>query len=43
VVAYEADDLDPQRRPGWSVLVTRVVATITDPKHVARCEGLLQP
>lgn len=43
VVAYEADDLDPQHRTGWSVVVTGLATTITDPDHVARYEQLLQP
>ena len=41
VVAYEADDLDPQRRLGWSV-VAGVATAVTDPKHVARYKRLLQ-
>ncbi|MDI3315315.1 MAG: pyridoxamine 5'-phosphate oxidase family protein [Mycobacterium sp.] len=43
VVAYEADDLDPRRRTGWSVVVTGLASTITDPEQVARYERLLQP
>jgi len=43
VVAYEADDLDPQRRLGWSVVVTGLATTITDPEQIARYEQLLQP
>jgi len=43
VVAYEADDLDPQRRTGWSVVVTGLATTITDPEQVARYERLLHP
>jgi Pyridoxamine 5'-phosphate oxidase len=43
VVAYEADDLDPQRRAGWSVVVTGWATTITDPEEVARYEQLLHP
>ncbi len=43
VVAYEADDLDPQRRAGWSVVVTGWATTITDPEQVARYEQLLHP
>lgn len=43
VVAYEADDLDPQQRLGWSVVVTGLATTITDPEQVARYEQLLQP
>ena len=36
VVAYEADDLDPQRRAGWSVVVTGWASMITDPEQIAR-------
>jgi hypothetical protein len=43
VVAYEADDLDPQRRVGWSVVVTGWATTITDPEQIARYEQLLHP
>jgi nitroimidazol reductase NimA-like FMN-containing flavoprotein (pyridoxamine 5'-phosphate oxidase superfamily) len=43
VVAYEADDLDPQRRTGWSVVVIGRATTITDPDQIARYEQLLQP
>jgi hypothetical protein len=43
VVAYEADDLDPQRRAGWSVVLTGWATTITDPGQIARYEQLLHP
>jgi hypothetical protein len=43
VVAYEADDLDPRRRAGWSVVVTGWATTITDPEQIARYEQLLCP
>jgi nitroimidazol reductase NimA-like FMN-containing flavoprotein (pyridoxamine 5'-phosphate oxidase superfamily) len=43
VVAYEADDLDPQQQTGWSVVVTGLATTITDPDEVARYEQLLHP
>ncbi|HUH71072.1 MAG TPA: pyridoxamine 5'-phosphate oxidase family protein [Mycobacterium sp.] len=43
VVAYQADDLDPQRRAGWSVVVTGVAITVTDPVEIARYEQLLHP
>jgi hypothetical protein len=43
VVAYEADDLDPLRRAGWSVVVTGWATTVTDPEQVARYEQLLHP
>lgn len=43
VVAYEADELDPERRTGWSVVVTGWANTITDPEQIARYEQLLHP
>jgi hypothetical protein len=43
VVAYEADDLDPQRRMGWSVVVTGLATTVTDPGQIARYEQLVRP
>lgn len=43
VVAYEADHLDPQRRAGWSVVVTGWATTLTDPEQVARYEQSLHP
>lgn len=43
VVAYEADDLDPRRRAGWSVVVTGWATTITDPQQIASYERLLSP
>ncbi len=43
VVAYEADDLDPQRQLGWSVVVTRLATTLTDPEQIAPYERLLHP
>ena len=43
VVAYEADSIDPQRREGWSVVVTGSARTLTDPDDVARYEQMLQP
>ncbi|GAB4585591.1 pyridoxamine 5'-phosphate oxidase family protein [Nocardia sp. IFM 10818] len=43
VVAYEADDIDPIRQLGWSVVVTGIARTVTDPERVARYERLLRP
>lgn len=43
VVAYEVDDIDPVRRTGWSVTVTGLARTVTDPARVARYEQLLRP
>lgn len=43
VVAYEADDLNPQQRTGWSVVITGFATTITDPDEIARYEQALRP
>ncbi|MEU3341985.1 pyridoxamine 5'-phosphate oxidase family protein [Streptomyces sp. NPDC002144] len=43
VVVYEADDLDPHTRTGWSVMVTGPAAQITAPADVARYRDLLIP
>ena len=43
VVAYEADLLDPVERTGWSVVVTGIARTVSDPHRLARIGGRLQP
>jgi nitroimidazol reductase NimA-like FMN-containing flavoprotein (pyridoxamine 5'-phosphate oxidase superfamily) len=43
VVAYEADQIDPDQRTGWSVVVTGVARQITEPDRLSRYEQLLQP
>ncbi|NEE00638.1 pyridoxamine 5'-phosphate oxidase family protein [Phytoactinopolyspora halotolerans] len=43
VVAYEADQIDPDSRLGWSVVVTGVATAVTDPDEIARFEGRLEP
>ncbi len=43
VVAYEADDIDPVSHVGWSVVVTGLARTVTDPERVARYAELLRP
>jgi len=43
VVAYEADSIDPATRTGWSVVVTGLAHTLTDPEQVLRYEQLLRP
>lgn len=43
VAAYEADDLDPVSRSGWSVVVTGRAVTVTDSGDIARYEQLLHP
>lgn len=43
VVAYEADDLDPDTHLGWSVVVTGYARLVTDPRELARYRTLLRP
>jgi hypothetical protein len=43
VVAYEADDIDPDTHLGWSVVVTGYARLVTDPHEVARYETMLRP
>jgi hypothetical protein len=43
VVAYQADQIDPVARTGWSVVVTGIARPVTDPERVARYERLLHP
>jgi hypothetical protein len=43
VVCYEADDIDPVRHTGWSVIVTGMARLVRDPAAVTRYEQLLQP
>jgi hypothetical protein len=43
VVCYEADDLDPVRHTGWSVIVTGMARLVREPGAVARYERLLEP
>lgn len=43
VVAYEADDIDPDTHLGWSVVVTGYARLVTDPGELARYQGMLSP
>ncbi len=43
VVAYEADDINPAERTGWSVVVTGLARIIDDPEEAARCNVALRP
>lgn len=43
VVAYEADDLDPDERVGWSVSVTGTARIVRDADQVARYRSRLSP
>jgi len=43
VVCYEADDIDPVRHTGWSVIVTGMARLVSDPVAVRRYREALQP
>ncbi|WP_370192273.1 pyridoxamine 5'-phosphate oxidase family protein [Streptacidiphilus sp. MAP5-52] len=43
VVAYEADQIDPDTHTGWSVVVTGYARLVTDPADAARYARLLRP
>ncbi|MFF3941887.1 pyridoxamine 5'-phosphate oxidase family protein [Streptomyces phaeofaciens] len=43
VVAYEADDIDPDTHLGWSVVVTGYARLVTDPRELADFRALLRP
>jgi hypothetical protein len=43
VVAYEADQLDPVARLGWSVVITGYARPIIDPAEQRRLEAALTP
>ena len=43
VVCYEADDLDPARRTGWSVIATGMARLITDPDAARRYAAAVEP
>ena len=43
VVRYEADDIDPVRHTGWSVIVTGMARLVRNPAAGRRYEQLLQP
>ncbi|WP_040779633.1 pyridoxamine 5'-phosphate oxidase family protein [Nocardia pneumoniae] len=43
VVAYEADEIDPVRHLGWSVVVVGLAHPVTDPARAAHYEQLLRP
>jgi nitroimidazol reductase NimA-like FMN-containing flavoprotein (pyridoxamine 5'-phosphate oxidase superfamily) len=43
VVCYEADDLDPVRHTGWSVIVTGMARLVREPTAIARYQELLEP
>lgn len=43
VVCYEADDIDPVRHTGWSVVVTGMARLVTDPAAAGRYRRALEP
>jgi nitroimidazol reductase NimA-like FMN-containing flavoprotein (pyridoxamine 5'-phosphate oxidase superfamily) len=43
VLAFEADELYPASRIGWSVVVTGVAELVTDPAERARLHGVVVP
>jgi nitroimidazol reductase NimA-like FMN-containing flavoprotein (pyridoxamine 5'-phosphate oxidase superfamily) len=43
VVAYEADQLDPATRAGWSVVVTGRAHLVEDPQQARRYRDRLRP
>lgn len=43
VVCYEADDLDPFRHTGWSVIVTGLARLVREPAAIARYSASLEP
>lgn len=43
VVVYEADDIDPLTRTGWSVTVTGLAHVVEDPAQIARYQEALRP
>lgn len=43
VVCYEADDIDPVRHTGWSVIATGMARLVRDPAVIAWYEQVLEP
>jgi nitroimidazol reductase NimA-like FMN-containing flavoprotein (pyridoxamine 5'-phosphate oxidase superfamily) len=43
VVCYEADDIDPVRHTGWSVIATGMARLVSDPAVITRYQELLEP
>ena len=43
VVCYEADELDPVRHTGWSVIATGMARMVRDPHAITRYQQLLEP
>ncbi|HET9169136.1 MAG TPA: pyridoxamine 5'-phosphate oxidase family protein [Actinospica sp.] len=43
VVAYEAEQIDPDTHLGWSVIVTGYARLVRDPDQLARYQAMLEP
>lgn len=43
VVCYEADELDPVRHTGWSVIATGLARLVADPADIARYANAVEP
>jgi nitroimidazol reductase NimA-like FMN-containing flavoprotein (pyridoxamine 5'-phosphate oxidase superfamily) len=43
VVAYEADQIDPETHKGWSVVITGYARKVTDLEQIARYQAMLEP
>jgi Pyridoxamine 5'-phosphate oxidase len=43
VVCYEADELDPVRHTGWSVIATGMARLVREPAAITRYEQRLEP
>ena len=43
VVCYEADEIDPDRHTGWSVIATGLARLVRDPDSVHRYGQALEP
>lgn len=43
VLAFQADDIDPSTRGGWSVVVVGVAELVDDPAEQARIRLVLEP
>jgi pyridoxamine 5'-phosphate oxidase-like protein len=43
VLAYQADDLDPMTRAGWSVVVTGLARVVDDPRDATRYRDAIRP
>jgi hypothetical protein len=43
VVCYEANDIDPVRHTGWSVIATGMARMVREPAAITRYQQLLEP